>query len=213
MPDIEDQMGHSPGGPTRRSAENAAALLRARLSWQRIEDAARRQAAAYAIRAGDERPLGGYVRTMAVYASLTGTAALVSQQRGVRLPAFVPPADLALLGVATYRLTRLISKDPITSPLRARFTRYVGLAGPAELIEEPRGTGSAHAMGELLTCPFCLAQWVATTLTFTYLWNPRLTRWGAATMTVVAVSNMLQFVHTRIEPGGTPSTFEDAQDR
>jgi hypothetical protein len=45
-----------------------------------------------------------------------------------------------------------------------------------------------------------MAQWVATGLVFAYLWNPRVTRWGAATMTAVAASNLMQFVHTRVDP-------------
>jgi len=155
---------------------------------------------AYSDGAEDERPLGGYLRTMSIYAGLTGTAALVSRRRGIRLPESVPAGDVALLGVATYRLSRLISKDAITSPLRARWTRFVDRCGPGEVAEEPRRSGTAHAVGELLTCPFCLAQWVATTLVFSYLWHPRLTRWSAAALSAVALSNLLQFVHARVDP-------------
>ena len=171
-----------------------------RSGWQGVQASARQQGDAYSLRADDERPLGGYLRTMTVYVGLTGTAALVSRHRGVRLPESVPTTDLALLGVATYRLSRLISKDAITSPLRARWTRVVERCGPGEVAEEPRRSGTGHAVGELLTCPFCLAQWVATGLVFSYLWNPRLTRWGAGALSVVAVSNALQFAHARLDP-------------
>jgi len=161
--------------------------------------AAQRHAVAYGA-TRDERPLGGYVRTMAVYAGATGTLAVLARSRGVRLPDRVPPGDVVLLAIATYRLSRLISKDAITSPLRARWTRYVAPAGPSEVQEEVRQDGAAHATGELLTCPFCLAQWVATGLVFSYVINPRATRWVAATLTAVAGSNLLQFVHSRVEP-------------
>lgn len=166
-----------------------------RSPWQRVHARARQLADAYAVQADDERPLGGYLRTMSIYAGLTGTAALVSRCRGIRLPVSAPAGDVALLGVATYRLSWLIGKDAITSPLRARWTRFVERCGPGEVAEEPRRSGTAHAVGELLTCPFCLAQWVATGLVFSYLWNPRLARWSAAALSAVALSNLLQFAH------------------
>jgi len=168
-------------------------------SAARIRISAQRHAVAYGARDG-QRPLGGYARTMAVYAGTTGTLALVARARGVRLPSSVPVGDVALLAIATYRLSRLISKDAITSPLRARWTRYVEPAGPGEVVEEVRRDGHAHATGELLTCPFCLAQWVATGLVFGYLAQPRLTRWVAVTLTAITGSNLLQFVHARVEP-------------
>lgn len=164
----------------------------------RIRSSAKRQAVAYGAR-DKNRPLGGYARTMAIYAGTTGTLTLVARARGVRLPSSVPAGDVALLAVATYRLSRLISKDAITSPLRARWTRFVDSAGPGEVIEEVRRDGPAHATGELLTCPFCLAQWVATGLVFAYLVEPRATRWVAVTLTAVTGSNLLQFVHARAE--------------
>ena len=165
----------------------------------RVRHRAEREADAYGAQRAD-RPLGGYLATMSTYAAVTGTAALLTRWRGVRLPRTVPPTDVALLGIATYRLSRLVTREPITSPLRAKFTRYVESSGPGELHEEPRGRGRAHAIGELVTCPFCMAQWVATGLVFAYLWNPRMTRWGAATLTAVAASNLMQFVHARVDP-------------
>src|SRR6266568_6180594 len=50
---------------------------------------------------------------------------------------------------------RLITKDPVTSPLRAPFTVFEGQEGQAELKEEVRGHGARKAVGELVTCPFC----------------------------------------------------------
>jgi hypothetical protein len=178
---------------------NTSLLQPVKAAAGRVRERAQREADAYGAQRAD-RPLGGYLSTMSTYAAVTGTAALVSRWRGVRLPRAVPLTDVALLGVATYRLSRLLTREPITSPLRAKFTRYVDKGGPGELQEEPRGSGRAHAIGELVTCPFCMAQWVATGLVFAYVWNPRVTRWVAATMTAVAASNLMQFVHTRVDP-------------
>ena len=178
---------------------NTSSLGPVKAVAERVRAKAQHHAEAYGAERAD-RPLGGYLATMSTYAAATGAAALVTRWRGVRLPSAVPITDVALLGVATYRISRLLTRESIASPLRARYTRYVDKAGPGEIQEEPRGSGRAHALGELVTCPFCMAQWVATGLVFAYLWHPRLTRWGAATMAAVAASNLLQFVHTRVDP-------------
>ena len=54
----------------------------------------------------------------------------------------------------------------MTSFLRAPFTRFQESSGQGEVVEEePCGHGLRLAVGELLVCPYCLAQWVATALT------------------------------------------------
>lgn len=64
------------------------------------------------------------------------------------------PWDVILLAAGTHKLSRTISKDSVTAPLRAPFTRYVDRGGPAEVMEEVRATGGLrHSVGELLTCP------------------------------------------------------------
>jgi hypothetical protein len=62
-----------------------------------------------------------------------------------------PAFEVFLLAAATHQLTRLVSKESITSAIRAPFTEYKGVAGPAELTEEVRGEGVRHAVGELVT--------------------------------------------------------------
>src|SRR5438034_11399668 len=108
-------------------------------------------------------------------AAATGMAAFVAV-RGRRLPDRLTWSDLALIAVATHKLSRQLAKDPVTSPLRAAFTRYTGTSGEAEVAEEVRGRGMRKALGELVTCPFCLGQWVATVGVFGLLVAPRPTR-------------------------------------
>jgi hypothetical protein len=107
-----------------------------------------------------------------------------------------------LLTVATFRTARTVAKDPVTSPLRAPFTSYQGTSGEAEVAEEVREHGGVkHAIGELVTCPFCLAQWVATGFVFAYIAAPKATRLAALTMTAVAGADVLQFVYDAIQNG------------
>jgi hypothetical protein len=92
-----------------------------------------------------------------------------------------------------------VSKDSVTSPLRAPFTRYEGVSGPAELKEGVRGTGFRKAVGELLSCPFCLSQWVSTGFTFGLLTAPRATRWTASVFASLALADFLQFAYAWAE--------------
>ena len=55
-----------------------------------------------------------------------------------------------------------------------------------------QGSPTRHAIGELLSCPFCLAVWVATGLTGGLVLAPRLTRLVATALTAVAASDFLQ---------------------
>ena len=101
--------------------------------------------------------------------------------------------------MATHKLARRVSKDSVTSPLRAPFTRYEGLSGPAELQEGGRGSGIRKAVGELVSCPFCLSQWVATGFVFGLLMAPRATRWTASVFASLALADFVQFAYAWAE--------------
>jgi hypothetical protein len=162
-----------------------------------VSRAARRQADEYS---GDaDRPLGSYAAVLGVYGVVVAGLAGVVHLTGRRLPRRLAPYDLVLATVATHKVSRRLAKDPVASPLRAPFTRFAGTTGPAELKEEVRGTGVRKAVGELITCPFCLSQWVATAFVFGLVLAPRTTRLVAATFTVLAGSDFLQFVYASAE--------------
>jgi hypothetical protein len=141
---------------------------------------------------GGDRPLGGYAALMGVDGAAVAVGAAAVRRRNRALPD-VRPFDIALIGVATHKLARRMSKDSVTSPLRAPFTRYEGVAGPAELQEEVRGQGLRKAIGELISCPFCISQWVATGFVFGLLSAPRATRWAASVFASLALADFLQF--------------------
>lgn len=156
--------------------------------WQRV-------AAEYS--GSEDRPLGSYLGVMAGYSGLVGGIALVARRFGrVRAPGVL---DIVLAGVATHKISRLVSKDPVTSPLRAPFTRFAGLSGEAELSEEVRGTGLQKAVGELVSCPFCIGQWVATGFAAGHVFAPTVTRVAAALFTELAIADFLHFGYSLAE--------------
>ncbi|MGX1471887.1 UNVERIFIED_CONTAM: hypothetical protein RKD50_000695 [Streptomyces canus] len=69
------------------------------------------------------RPLRGCPATMAAFGVYTSGWAAVVRLRGRPLPDRPEPWDVLLTSVATFRLSRLLSKAPVTSPLRAPSRR------------------------------------------------------------------------------------------
>ncbi|HEX6501024.1 MAG TPA: DUF1360 domain-containing protein [Micromonosporaceae bacterium] len=157
-----------------------------------LNRAARRVVREYTGGASDAPPVVGYAVTLGTYATIVGGLAALARRRGARLPDRVPVTDVALGAVATHKISRLLAKDSVTSPLRAPFTRYQQPIGESELGEQVRGEGVRHSVGELISCPFCLAVWVATGLSAGLVFAPRLTRLVAATFAGVAGSDFLQ---------------------
>ncbi len=146
-----------------------------------------------------DRPLGGFLAIAGTYAAALAGASVLLRRRRQPLPERIGAADLALLTVATHKASRLLSKDPVTSPLRAPFTRYEGLSGPAELAEKVRGTGLRKAVGALITCPFCVAVWIATAFAFGLVVAPRATRLAASILTAVTGADVLHLAYAALE--------------
>lgn len=142
-------------------------------------------------------PLGGYLGAMAVYAGCVGLLGLTARltRRHIDPPG---PWDVLVGAAATHRLSRLVARDPVTSPLRAPFTRLEGTAGPAELKEQVRGDGARRTLGELLTCPFCTGMWVATGLSAGYVFAPRATRLAASGLAALTGSDFLHFARAKL---------------
>ena len=160
--------------------------------------AAENEADAY--RDGQTRPLGGYVVVMAAFAALVAGAAGLARARGRGLPDGVGPWDVLLLALATHKVSRTVTKDAVTSPLRAPFTRYKETGGPAEVMEEVRATsGLRHSIGELITCPFCLDVWIATGFTLGLVFAPRVTRLVATAFTAVTGADFLHLLYAKAQ--------------
>ena len=144
---------------------------------------------------GETMPLAGYATLVGVYNAAFAAMLLAVKNSGRSLPKKVSVADLVLMGVATHTLTRLITKDWVTAPLRAPFTEYKESAGGGEVIEKSRGEGLQRAIGDLVTCPWCSAPWVAATLGFGFVFAPRVTRFISGVFAAVTISDFLQHAY------------------
>jgi len=139
----------------------------------------------------DPKPLAAYAGMTGAFAAAIAGSEVVRRKRGRDLPERIAPGDLALLAVATYKLSRLATKARVTSFARAPFTRYTGEAGPSEVSEEPRGEGLRRAIGELAICPYCVGEWIAAGLMAAYIRDPRSTRTATGVLAVVAAADVL----------------------
>ncbi|MEJ7576012.1 MAG: DUF1360 domain-containing protein [Pyrinomonadaceae bacterium] len=145
---------------------------------------------------GKEMPLASYAVLLGIYNTAFAGLLLAAKNSNHKLPERIGYADLVLLGLATHKASRIIAKDRVTSPLRAPFTEYVEPAGESEIKEKVRGEGVQRAIGDLVTCPYCLSPWVAAALTFGLVFRPRATR---LVMTTFAAASISGFLHEAID--------------
>ncbi|MDQ4041745.1 MAG: DUF1360 domain-containing protein [Actinomycetota bacterium] len=113
--------------------------------------------------------------------------------------------DVVLGGLATQKLSRLVAKEKVTSAVRAPFTE-VERTGPDEEQERPaRGGAVRRAVGELVLCPFCLAQWIAAGFTLGLLYAPRVTRLVMAMNAMAGLSDFAQIAYKAAENRRDPA--------
>lgn len=143
--------------------------------------------------------MGGYAALSGLFFGLCVAFAAALRASGRELPESVSAGDLALGAVATQKVARLVTKDRVTSTIRAPFTRFDGDAGPGEVSDSARGRGLRRAIGELIVCPFCIGQWIASAFTAGLIVAPRATRWIAFTFAAASGADFLQFAHKKAE--------------
>ncbi|HXR60949.1 MAG TPA: DUF1360 domain-containing protein [Solirubrobacterales bacterium] len=151
---------------------------------------------------GKRPPLLSYLGFMGIFGSLVAAALLLARRQGRELPEQVSAGQLLLVGTASHKLSRLVAKDKVTSPLRAPFTELEGKGGPAELEERSRGTGLRKAVGELLICPYCLGLWVVAGFSVGLIFAPRVTRFVASLFAALTISDFFQIAYKAAEEKG-----------
>ncbi len=123
-------------------------------------------------------------------------AFLVAGRRGHKLPETIASRDLALVGAGAFKLSRLLTREKVAAFIRAPFTEYQGKGdAPGEVEERPRGTGARAALGELLTCPYCIGMWIVSVLTAGMVAAPRETRFVASLLSALGLADFLQVAY------------------
>ena len=140
---------------------------------------------------GEDMPLASYATVAGVFNLIFALFLLLTRRAGRPIPERVEFGDIILLGVATHKLSWLLSNDAVTSPLRAPFTELEERQSPKNVEEKPRGTGLRRSLGELVTCRFCLGQWVAAFFTYGLVLFPAATRLVGSIFAILTLSDHL----------------------
>jgi Protein of unknown function (DUF1360) len=156
-------------------------------------------------------PLAAYATFATVFHAAMAGAVVAAKRSGRHLPQRVEAGDLVLIGTASYKLSRLIAKKKVTAFVRAPFTELEGKGGPAELEEQPRGTGLRRAVGELLICPYCLGLWASGGFHAGLLLAPRATRFSASVLTAMTISDFLQIAYRAAEERGLGEDYSSTK--
>ena len=147
-------------------------------------------------------PFKAYATFAAVFNGSVAAALVAARRSGRELPDRTQAGDLVLVGVASHKISRLVSKDKITAVARAPFTEFQEKGEAAEVEERARGTGLRRAVGELLICPYCLGLWIAAGLHIGLLFAPRTTRFVATVFGSLTISDFLQIGYKAAEDRG-----------
>ncbi|WP_394846782.1 DUF1360 domain-containing protein [Pendulispora brunnea] len=145
----------------------------------------------------EELPITAYVGlSVAFLGGFVTVLGLTVRKR--KLPIRMETRDMLLIGLATHWLTRVVSRERVTIPLRAPFTRRTKSQRSGDIKEKPRGAGLRRAVGSLVTCPFCMGPWTASVLSVGLIWFPRPARWAMGMFGAVAVSDFLHHIYARV---------------
>ncbi len=144
---------------------------------------------------GEDVPLFSYGVLVGTFNLLFALFLVAAKVTGRPIPERMDARDIALLGMATHKISLVGSQDAITSPLRAPFTELKEKESPKRVDEKPRGRGIRRSVGELLTCQFCLGVWVASFFTYGFVLLPRVSRLVAAVFAAVTVSDYLHQIY------------------
>jgi hypothetical protein len=134
-------------------------------------------------------PLPQYATLATVFTGVLGGFLLLARRR---LPERVGWGDVARIGLASYKVGRLVAKDEVTKFVRAPVTRN-------EEASEPEPQGWPRALGELVTCPYCVGLWTAAGFSYGLVLFPRETRFVTALFGAQAIADFLNagYVKTR----------------
>jgi hypothetical protein len=134
------------------------------------------------------RPYGAYAGITGAFMGGLAIAGVLARLLD-RDPLDRDALDLVVLGAATFKAARTITRDDVGSFIREPFVE--GEAGHGD--EHPVETGDLRqAIGELVTCSRCIGTWIAAGLGTTQILAPRFGRVLTWTLAAAGVNDWLQ---------------------
>jgi hypothetical protein len=139
----------------------------------------------------EERPLVEYATLTSAFWAVFALFVLAA---GRRIPARMSTGDVIRIAVASYKMSRVVSKDEVTAFLRAPVTE------DAEAMQ-PKKEGMAAVLGELVTCPYCLGLWFASALAYAHVLAPRQARFATVIFSAYGLTDFLHAGFVRLREG------------
>jgi len=125
-----------------------------------------------------------YAAVNVVWLGMVSALLAATAREGKSAP---PGAELPVFGLATFTLTKALSKEKVGAWAREP------LVEPGEDgSRRPRGRGLRYVLGELVTCPRCLGTWSSLGLVGLRVARPREGRIVAAILASAAINDILQ---------------------
>lgn len=131
-----------------------------------------------------------YAALSAGYGALVAGVLLAARDRGDEP---VAPGEMVGLGVATFALAKLITREKVESWVREPFVEELPDGG-----RRPKGTGLRYAVGELLSCSRCAGAWSALALVGLRITRPREARVITTMLGAGAINDFLQASFARL---------------
>lgn len=102
-----------------------------------------------------------------LFVSFVVSGVVIIESVGIHNFHDIPFFDLAIITLATFRLTRLFVYDKIMAFFREQFYNVKVLKGVGMTLERPE-RGPRRTLADLLSCSWCISIWMAATTLFFY---------------------------------------------
>lgn len=146
--------------------------------------------------------------------TFNGALLLVATSKAAKRT-FVAPmglGDFALTAAAAHKLAQIISGERVTMYIRSPFTWQKDEGKGGERKEIPKEHGIHRAIGELLTCPYCLAPWISGTLIAGHIFFPVQTRVITTVFAATAAADWLSQLKSKLNQVVEAKTKESKPD-
>jgi hypothetical protein len=136
----------------------------------------------------EQPPYRAYATIVGTFVAGLGAVSGLAAARG-RPAHEVAATDLALLGLATFKASRTVARDKVTSFVREPFVEGEAYDGEDE--RPTRESELKQALGELVTCTRCVGTWLGAGLASLQILEPRTGRLLTTVLAAGAVNDFL----------------------
>ena len=133
-------------------------------------------------------PYRAYATIAGAFVTSLGAVSGIAALRG-KPTHEITATDLALLGLATFKASRTLARDKVSSFVREPFVEGEAYDGEDE--QPTHETELRQALGELVTCTRCVGTWLGAGLASTQILAPRTGRLLTTVLAAGAVNDFL----------------------